>query len=267
MGHSFSSTEFDNKYSNSLTLQKVIDNDLWYSVIIENSDTSKVKDIDLSGQNMDKHKYIIKVDSEIPSNCNMTLFFPTHTDSNKRVLHTKDYLGHINTFNKEINERIQNSNRTNKDIPLLCISSSEHFYRFYNFLGNIYFLWAETLNIESTENDLLEQQILKHVPFIVETDGYATFKSMYIFPLPNNIPISNITQFLDNASWDLFCCESDPRYKSLSSNTNKTTFKSITLSTADDICNTIVKPTVKELNDDDEPFFNNNNLEEPLLLK
>lgn len=249
MGHSFSSSS---KYSNSLLIEKIINENFWSSVILDYADVDKTKKIDFSeniSSIIGKNKYVIKLDSEIPIDCNMTLFFPVHPDIDKRILWTKDYLGNINSMSKQINERIQQSNRTDPSKPLLSISCADHFYNFYNFKGNMYLFWAEILNITCVLNN--DVKIITHIPFLLETNGFMNFSNCFIFPDDHIIPIVDIKQFLDKSSYDVFCCESDPR-----NNKIKTKVKTMTTSTAYEITNNLVHDDINDLNDDDLPFEN-----------
>jgi hypothetical protein len=250
MGHIFSSSRFNI----SLPIQKVFDDDEWRDAIIKSNNTSiQTKDINFlqNAEISDTNKYIIKVDSEIPSEVNMVLCFPMHPDANKRLLWTKEYIGHMNAMSIQINERIQQSNRSDINACLFSIACADNFYRFYGFYGKLYLFWAQRLNIER-ENSL-ENDIQTTIPLLIETNDNMQFKNCYLFSTETCIPIKNIISFIEPIDANIFCCENDPRYEKTTQKSDHV--KSITSNTATQISDVQVIESLKDLSDEDEPFF------------
>jgi hypothetical protein len=139
----------------------------------------------------------------------MTLCFPKHPDPNKQLLWTKDYLGHLNDFSKQINERIQQSSRVDKDACLLYITCEDYFYYFTQFYGNIYLTWAETVHVQ--KNDSPEANLIHSIPCLFETNNAMTIKNCFLFPNDEPIKIQHIKQIIEPLYSNIFCCENDPR--------------------------------------------------------
>lgn len=207
MGHSYSSlTSFSSVYSNSQQIQEIIEKGKWkdideivkYQVSVEFNASSD--------NNNNNKKYVIKLDSDIPHNCNMTLLFPKN-DVGSSVLWTKSYLGHIMSFSREINDRLDKSNRAEKGPPLV-VTSNVSFYTFDNILGKIYLLWASRVNI-STQYESL-RQIYENVPVLVETNGKMCIRNIFLFNELQPINVKNVEIIMPINTF-LFCCESDPR--------------------------------------------------------
>lgn len=206
MGHSYSSlTSFSSVYSNSQQIQEIIEKGKWKD-IDEIVKYQVSVDFDASVDRNNNKKYVIKLDSDIPHNCNMTLLFPKN-DVGSSVLWTKSYLGHIMAFSREINERLDKCNRAEKGPPLV-VTSNVSFYAFDNILGKIYLLWANRVNI-STQYESL-RQIYENVPVVVETNGKMCIRNIFLFNELQPINVKNVEIIMPINTF-LFCCESDPR--------------------------------------------------------
>lgn len=187
-------------FSNSNNINELIENDQWQTA------DGVFFDIDLNSdgsENPFKHKYIIKIDSEIPHNCRMAVLFPNHSNYKKRVLWTSGHLNHLNT---EINSRITESAREG---ILLYVSCSDKIYRFKNVIGNVYIAWASRLNIQTPlyreEND-----IKVHVPILIETNGQWENRNVYIFGKDDLVHLKDV-QMHEPIETNIYCCEKDPR--------------------------------------------------------
>lgn len=233
------------EYSHNKEIEQAIHDDKWMSI-------NDKEIIDMSTdifENPFKHKYTIKFNSDIPSNCNMAILFPNHPLSKKRVLWTKSYLGNLNQFSRELNDRIQKSNRDHLSV---IITSGNHLYQFQGFVGNLYLWWAETINIERVNQ--IQNEILRNVPVLVETNGQMNCRSLFIFKESLLVNLNDATFFepIDN---NLYCCETDPR---------KNEIKPInTLSNehANQMAENLVLRRIKELPGDELPYPLNDDLE------
>ena len=220
-------------YSHTNHLEELILNDSW-----EITNT-----IDLSINSDKTEKYTIKLKSSIPTNCNMCILFPNHPSAKKRVLWTKSYLGHLNTFSTELNNRIQESDR--KDLTIV-ISSGNNCFAFKHFVGRLYLWWGETIKIEKTNQ--CQPEIINDIPILVETDGKWSTRSVFLFS--ENQVIQKVN-FIEPIHYNLYCCETDPR---------KFHSKSIVTTMSDNKANQVVEDLVlqnmRELPEYDLPFKN-----------
>jgi hypothetical protein len=217
-------------YSHTEELEELINSDRW-----EITNT-----IDLSFT-LDENtiKYTIKLKSDIPSNCVMCVLFPNH-HLNKN-LWTSSYFGHLNSFSTELNKRIQESDR--KDLCIV-ITSGNNCYKFNGFVGRLYLWWAESIKIETLNNN----QTKENVPILVETDGKWSNRSLFLFSEKRLINLKNVT-FIEPIHYNLYCCETDPRKRSLKCITTLSDKK------ADQMVEDLVLQKMRELPDEDLPFF------------
>lgn len=188
-------------YSNSVLLQKALVNGTWQQwpkeIIQMNNDVY---------DNPFQHKYIIKINSEIPANCNITVLFPNHPVEKKRLLWVQQYTQ--NGLSMEINRRIRDSAR---DGIMLAITTGNEILAFKGFTGNIYLFWAERASQQTINRQ--ENLIGKNIPMLIETNGQMGYRNVYIFDPEQRhylTPLKDIMWF-DPISNDLFCCENDTR--------------------------------------------------------
>ena len=186
-------------YSNSDKIQKVLEEDTWGSF------DENIIDINFASKQVSTLKYIINLDFQIPSNCNMTVIFPNHDVEKMRLLWVNSYLGHLNDMSKDINERIRQSNRENLGIS---VTSGDYFYRFTEFVGNIYLFWCKRVNIESSSNaDNLQ---IENVPVIIETNGQMSIRNIFLFGENKCLNVDLCTLYV-KPKYEIFCCETDAR--------------------------------------------------------
>lgn len=228
-------------YSNSDYIKKLVVEDQWQSIVSTNESDCLV-DIQLNSESVNnpfKHKYIIKIDSEIPHNCIMSVLFPNHPNPKKRVLWTTGYLVDLS---KEINQRLSESARDGLQLAITC---QDKIYRFHGILGPIYLLWAERINLQTL---IREDNIIREfVPILTETNGQYSTRNVFIF---GNKEITNLkdVKLLDPIQEIIYCCETDPR---------KETIKQIpTLSNneADQITKDLVVRSLVNLDNERTPF-------------
>jgi hypothetical protein len=225
-------------YSHSAPIEDLIRTDTWQTC--ESKQTFNLSQNTF--ENPGKHKYTIKLKSDIPSNCNMCILFPNHPLQKKRILWTKSYLGHLNQFSTELNDRIQKCNRDNLSIWVSC---GNGFFEFQKFVGNIYLFWAETVNIQSVNQ--FQNVILKDVPLIIETNGQMSNRSLFVFQEENGI-IINLQDVNLQEPIGIYCCDTDFR--------RDTQKMIVTLSDrkANQIVEDLVLRRLRELSEDELPF-------------
>jgi hypothetical protein len=243
MGHSYST--YSSVYSNSKQIQEIVEKDQWKDIDIVVSYQIKV---DFAPQlNKNNNKYVIKLDSDIPPNCNMTLLFPNNNTS--PVLWTKSYLGHIGTFCREINDRLDKSNRAQKD-PLLIITSNVSLYVFQNILGKIYLLWAKKVNVGSEYDSM--RQIYENVPVLFETDGKMCIRNIFLFNETEPINLKNVEMIMPIGGDSLlFCCETDPRNHSDILTTANASIVTLTEKDTEDVTEECVDENLRILTEDE----------------
>jgi hypothetical protein len=195
-------------YSNSANVAHLIENDQW-QLTIQQRQGQELQDIDLNCSvvsNPFKHKYIIKFDYQIPTNCIMALLFPNHPIEKRRVLWTS---GRLEDLQREINERIRQSSR---DGLQLVVTSGDKFYRFYNILGTVYLVWAERINQQTLNNQ--ENTIKEGVPMLIEMNGQHCYRNIYVFGNEQLTKLQDV-QTIEPFHYNIFCCETDRRKDSV----------------------------------------------------
>lgn len=228
-------------YSNSESIKNIILEDQWQS-ICNGNEASCLIDVDLNSEGSDnpfKHKYIIKIDSEIPVNCIMTVLFPNHHDPKKRILWTT---GTLNELSKSINARICESARQGLQ---LAITSKNKIYRFHNILGPIYLVWAERMNVQTQMR--CDNVIKTHVPILIETNGQWSTRNVFIFDNETITKLSDV-KLLDPIHTNIYCCETDPRKETIRK------ISTISNNEAEQITNDLVVRSLVDLKNERDPF-------------
>lgn len=199
--------------------------------------------MDLVSENPFQHKYIVKLNSDIPRDCNMAVLFPNHPVEKKRILWTVQYTS-SKALNTEINRRLQESSR--QDL-LMAIASGDTFYRFQSFVGNLYLIWAERVSqqtINKHENDIGE-----HVPVLIETNGQMRYRSVFIFKGGEmRATAVRDVQWFDPFHDELFCCETDMRAE------RRELVPTVSNSFADQVTRDPVVRSIVALDEDRPPF-------------
>lgn len=231
-------------FSNTNNIKRILENDQWQGILNGNEFDGLV-DIYLNSeelQNPFKHKYIVKINSEIPYNCLMAILFPNHPNQKKRILWTTGYL---NSLSKEINQRLSESSR---DGLQLAVTAGEKIYRFYNIIGPVYLFWASRINIQTLNRE--ENSILNDIPILIETNGQWSTRSVFIF---GNTSATKLTDFqpLEPIQTILYCCESDPRKENIQIINTLTELK------ADELTKDLVVRTLVDMKQEQIPFADN----------
>jgi hypothetical protein len=226
-------------YSQSKLIKQEILEDQWMSSDQEIITIDMGKD---SFDNPTKNKYNIKLNSDVPANCDMCIMFPNHPLNKKKTLWTQSYLGHLNTFSKELNERIQKSNRDHLEIR---ISSGDYYYKFTGFVGNLYLWWGEKVNIERINR--LQNEVIENVPILVETNGQMSLRSLFIFGLNVLVNLEDVV-LNEPIMYPLYCCETDFR------NNNQKVIPTMTQQLVNQVVDDPVLKHLRELPEDDLPF-------------
>lgn len=232
-------------FSNSKEIEDLIINDTWQQILNQNEGHNIVDVYLNSGENLCnpfQHKYIIKLDSVIPSNCTMTIIFPNHPLEKKRLLWTT---GSLNTLSHEINRRLQESSR---DGLMLIITCGDKFFKFNNIIGTIYLVWAKKINRQTVNKQ--ENGKFEDVPILVEKNGQHGFKNVFIFKGDND-KTTNKTDIslLEPLKVDsIFCCEIDNRKDEIH------VIPTLSESTVNQIVNELVVRTIVDLKNEPLPF-------------
>jgi len=188
-----------NLYSNSERVQKILEENDWSNF------QDGVEEIDFGcDDDCSKNKYVIKLDSQFPANCNMSIIFPNLDIDKQQILWVNSYLGGLNNMSNEINARIKSSNR---DGVCITVTSGDTFYNFVKFVGNLYLFWCVSVNKESDNNK--PNTIFANIPVLIETNGQMKIRNIYLFGVGKlNIKLCTI---FPNQRHNLFCCETDCR--------------------------------------------------------
>lgn len=195
MGQSLSSP-----YSNSPRIQKALVNGTWHGI-----PRQTVSMNDSVYNNPFQHKYIVKLNDQVPSYCNMTVIFPNHPIEEKRLLWVRQYSQ--NGLSKEINRRIRDSAREG---VVLAITAGDEIISFKGFTGNIYLFWAERASQETINRQ--ENLIGENVPILIETNTQMGYRNVYIFEADRyTVTALRDISWFEPINSDLFCCESDAR--------------------------------------------------------
>ncbi len=236
--YSFFTPSTPSPFSNSEEIKQLLENDQWQSLLLQ-KESDYIVDVYLQNavsKNPFQHKYIIKFDSEIPPNCNMTVIFPNHPVEKKRILWTN---GNLRDLSLNINSRLKDSNREGCQ---LVVTAGNRFYRFHGFTGTIYLVWAERINQQTLNKQ--DNTIAESIPLLLELNGQWGYRNIFIF---GKTEITNLqdAQALDPFQHSIFCCESDPRKE------NVRVVATMTNTQADQITKDLV---VRSLISEPEPF-------------
>ncbi len=199
--------------------------------------------MDQVSENPFQHKYIVKLKSDVPRDCNMAVLFPNHPVEKKRVLWTVQYTS-CKALNTEINRRLQESSR--QDL-IMAVACGDTFYCFRGFVGNLYLIWAERVSqqtINKHENDIGE-----NIPVLIETNGQMRYRSVFIFLSgETRATAMRDLQWFDPFLDEIFCCETDVRAD------RRELVPTVSNSFADQVTRDPVVRSIVSLDDDRPPF-------------
>ena len=185
-------------YSATMLLQNQVERELWDFMYQE------INLIHQSEHNPFCYLYTILINKKVDQTCRLILLFPTHPIAKRRVLYTDSYTDFVQ-LGIEVNARIRES--PDKKFQLV---SNDIVYLIGGFTGNIYILWAKSVN---QSNQPEQRNIIgKMIPFIIEMDGYGRGKSVVLLDSVNKykiLPIRHLTVFLPYQI-PLFPCEARP---------------------------------------------------------
>jgi hypothetical protein len=199
-------------------------------------------------ENPFQHKYIVKLNSAVPRDCNMAVLFPNHPVQKKRILWTLQYSS-CKTLSTEMNRRLQESSR--EDL-LIAIACGNEYICFRGFVGNLYLVWAERISqqtINQHENDIGE-----NVPILIETNGQMRYRSVYIFNTGHRVTAVRDIQWFDPFHDEIFCCETDIRKEVLE------IVPTVANSYADQVTRDPVVRSIVALDEDPAPFSSEDEL-------
>lgn len=230
-------------YSNSDAVHKALVSGTWPSMVMNSTDVIRMDDN--ANYNPFQHKYIVKLDSQIPPDCNMTIVFPNHPVESKRLLWVQRYT--LNRLSLELNTRIRESPRDGLTVAVTC---ANRVICFRGFIGNLYLVWAKRISqqtISRQENDRKE-----HVPLMIETNGQFRYRNVFIFKNDERnlrlTPVKDISWF-DPFRADIFCCETDAR------NDGLRLISTVSNSFAEQVTNDPVVRSIVTLDEDKPPFY------------
>lgn len=159
------------------------------------------------------NKYTIYLDDEMNRNCRLALVFPYHPREKYRLTYTTQY-GHMSSMQKDLNRRLKDSTKR-----IMYVATHNTLYVLEGIEGNVYIAWARYINVV-TSNDQ-ETQVAEQVPIFIETDCEGSYRSVFVFPDPEDhrqnanthLPCLRVMDctFLETHGSNLFCLESDPR--------------------------------------------------------
>jgi len=235
-------------YSIAPELQKSIVSGTWQQDLLLRAESVRLNSV---SENPFQHKYIVKLNSSVPRDCNMTVLFPNHPVEKKRVLWTLQYSS-CKTLSTEINRRLQESSR--QDL-LVAIACGSHYFCFRGFVGNLYLVWAERVSqqtINQHENDIGE-----HMPILIETNGQMRYRSVYLFNGDTRVTAVRDIQWFDPFHDEIFCCETDMRREV------REIVPTVSNSYADQVTRDPVVRSIVSLDEDRPPFSS----EEDMVLE
>lgn len=229
-------------YSISPSIQKTLVAGTWQSALLTQGQLVYMNAV---SENPFQHKYIVKLNSTVPRDCNMAILFPNHPVEKRRILWTAQYSSSKH-LSLEINKRIQESSR---ESLMIAIASGENYYCFQGFVGNLYLIWAERVSLQTINHQ--ENDIGENIPILIETNGQMRYRSVFIMDEDcanmKVTPIKDISWF-DPFHDEIFCCETDIRKEVTS------IVPTVSNSYADQVTRDPVVRSIVSLDEDPVPF-------------
>ena len=226
-------------------VQRAIDSDTWYDIVVDGKDANYCTAIKLDGgqvaNNPFQHKYIIKLLFWVPKEPNATLLFPRLKKN--RVMPIR---GEIKSSDvaRDLNARLDQSGR---DGVSLVVAYNSHFYCMTGITGTVYLIWAERIH-QQTVNQM-EPQTMENVPLIIEMNRERTLRNVYVIGHEQPLPMADVTLLTPTLDGDIFCCELDPRVD------QKLSISTISSVEADRITTDPIGPAIRMLKDEEDPPF------------
>lgn len=230
-------------YANSPQLHKALVSGTWPSLVMNSLDVVRMDET--ADYNPFQHKYIVKLNSQIPPDCNMTILFPNHPVESKRLLWVQRYT--LNRLSLELNARIRESAR---DGLTVAVTSGNRVICFRGFIGNLYLVWAERVSQQTISRQ--ENIIGEQIPLMIETNGQFRYRNVFIFDTEQKklrlTPVKDISWFEPFRN-EIFCCETDSRKDELR------IVSTVSNSYADQVTKDPVVRSIVTLDEDKPPFY------------
>jgi hypothetical protein len=158
--------------------------------------------------------YQIYLSHKTPPDRHVICLFPNLPPGAKDVIKSKDYR-YLSSLNKDINASFEKS-LENTDVMgtvKFVVCYGQHMYVCKKITGTIYIVWASHVNRTNAGN--VSNTIFTNVPIIINMDGQARFKALFILKASvqnvtdlTRIPITQTNpKILFNKDVPLFVCE------------------------------------------------------------
>jgi hypothetical protein len=123
----------------------------------------------------------LNVDGIPRETAGLICYFPLHQDG-PRHLYADNFRGKLDSFNKKLNQCIQNS-RVEPDMARLIIFYGETVFEIHEIKNTVYIIWAEHINYANYNK--VAATLFHNNPILFHLDG--AFKSLNVFILKEKI--------------------------------------------------------------------------------